>query len=710
MGRLTALNPLYLIGVGAALIPLIIHLIERRRVQRVVFGSIWFLRGMVRRLARRRRTSELILLILRMAVLVFLALAFSRPFFRPAGATGEGDSGGAKAAAVLVDVSASMKIGSRMAEAKKHALSVIDRLQTGDQVAVYAFGIRLDTVTAWTAEHGAARSAITELKAGDQGTDLADALRQVGEAIAEIAAASREITVCSDMQAAGWDNYRGEWQLPRGVALALVDVGGDKTPPNVGIVKLGVSPKAVVGSEPEVLTVQVRNYSDERREVIVTLKLGGEAVEKREISLPARESSSVSFRHLFEAPGQVAGEFSLDVEDKFSADNRVSFVLQVEPKIRVLLVNGSDAAAPKDNDGYFVKRALAPSPESIFQVEEVSPASWKGEKLDGAAAVVLTDVTTLSDAAMRKLRAHVEGGGGVMFFLGTRTRPAAFNRLFAEVAPCRLDERIDVPRQGIHREGLVIGEVDTQHPIFQPFGKPHHGDFTRVHFRSYFSVTHSQAAQVLARFDNKKPAVLIKRIGKGESLLVVSSADLEMNDFCLRAVFLPFVHQSVKLLAAHGRGRETLTQVGAELMPELPDGVTSARLTTPSGASRDLVVARKEGGAEGAGTAPRNIVGFPADEQGIYKLSFGGTEMLFAANLDETEGDLVKLQPDEVAAALTARRGEPRSGTGVLHAGTGRLRDEEIARNQRIAWVLLIFAVVLLAAEMMLADRIARQE
>ena len=75
MQGFSVLNPWFLVGASAALVPLIIHLIERRRVKRVVFGSVIFLRGLVKRMARRRRTSELILLILRMAVLAQVAEA-----------------------------------------------------------------------------------------------------------------------------------------------------------------------------------------------------------------------------------------------------------------------------------------------------------------------------------------------------------------------------------------------------------------------------------------------------------------------------------------------------------------------------------------------------------------------------------------------------------------------------------------------------------
>ena len=73
------LNPWFLAGGLAALIPLVIYLLHRHRAQRVVFGSVWFLRDLAKRIVRRRRAAELVLLVLRMAVLVAVAAAFARP-------------------------------------------------------------------------------------------------------------------------------------------------------------------------------------------------------------------------------------------------------------------------------------------------------------------------------------------------------------------------------------------------------------------------------------------------------------------------------------------------------------------------------------------------------------------------------------------------------------------------------------------------------
>ena len=703
MGSLTALNPWFLVGLAAALVPLIIHLIERRRVQRVVFGSVLFLRGLVKRLARRRRTSELILLLLRMAVLAALALAFVRPFFRASDASGEpGSAAGQKATAVLIDCSASMTIDTRFDDAKTRALEVIDGLRKGDVVAVYAFGARLDVVTPWTADLALARKNTKDLSAADRGTDLAEALRLVDDAVAERGEPNRDIVVIADMQASGWETYTADWRIEESIGLSLIKVGDDETPPNVGIEKLGVPAQAVIGSEPEVLTAQIRNYTDRRQEVAVHLKLAGEEVDKRSISLLPSSSSVVSFRHEFLAPGEIEGRFVLTVSDAFAPDDRAGFVVAVKPKIRVVLVNGSTEASPKRNDGYFLKRALAPSRESIFQVTEVTPSGWDATALAEVGVVVLADVTDMSAVGVRKLERYLHRGGGAIFFVGTRTRPDDFNRLFADLAPCRLARELSVLRGG-DRRTLVMGEVDLAHPVFRPFAQPHHGDFSRVEFSRYFTVTHSQAAKVLARFDNKKPAVLLKRIGDGASMLVTSGADLEMNNFALRAVFLPFVHQSAKFLSAYGVTRETQARVGDEVVASLPADTPSAQLTSPSGEVSTVTPVVAEG-------SPEALVRFRAEAQGIYKLTAGGRDRLFAVNLDPREGELDTIDSGDVSLALKSSLGTTPGTNGAVVVAGRVTSDEDIENSQRIGWMLLLAAALLMAAEMTLAYRITTQE
>ena len=715
MDGTAALNPWFLVGLAAVAIPLIIHLIERRRVRRVVFGSLLMLRGLVRRVARRRRTSELLLLLLRMLIVALLALGFSRPLFRP-DKPPEGDddkTGKRRSTAILVDCSASMGIGSRMAEARKQALAVVDDMRPGDHVAVYTFAAKLEPVAMWTAEPKVARQAIEALNVREEGGDLATALHKLCRTVTETAKpkSRRQIVVCSDMQTVSWEHFRGEWRLPPGMTLRFAEVGGLSRPPNVGIVKIGVPSTTVLGSGTQVLNAQLRNYSQDQREAVVHLYIQGKKQSSQKVVLTPESTRVVSFRHEFTACVDTDGEFTVEVEDDFELDNRAGFVVPVKPKIQVLLVNGSLDFTPRNNDGYYLSRALAPSQESVFEVQELGPDACDDVDFNDAALVVLADVPTLSEAAARNLKLYLHAGGAVLFFTGTQTRPDPFNHRFKDIAPCRLDELVNVSEQITEGDFTVIAEVDFQHPVFQPFAKPNHGDFGRVNFSHYFAVSGTQAARVLARFENGKPAVVLRQMGKGQSLLVASGADLEMNNFALRAVFLPFVHQAGRVMAAYAWNRPTVGMVGQTLVADIPGQVEKATLVTPTGEKEDLDLNAAKAGAG----APRTPVQFELKERGIHRLNWQGDdgkhEWLFAANLDPREGNLVRLKTEEISMAVAARpeketmAGKKGKATDAMTRRQEELADEEIEEQQQLGRKLLVALALLLFVEMAISHR-----
>src|SRR5215813_13076062 len=86
------LTPLMLVGVLAAAIPVAIHLFFRSRYRTVPWAAMKFLLTAVEQTSRRLKFQELLLLLLRMAVLVLLAIAFARPMLSMFAGAGRGDS------------------------------------------------------------------------------------------------------------------------------------------------------------------------------------------------------------------------------------------------------------------------------------------------------------------------------------------------------------------------------------------------------------------------------------------------------------------------------------------------------------------------------------------------------------------------------------------------------------------------------------------
>ena len=155
MGGLSFLSPLFLIGALAVAIPVVLHLFRRRDDPVVPFSAMRFLHAVPIEQARRRRLQDLLLLALRVAALLLLALGFARPYLQSPMSASE-----AGVTVVAVDVSASMGDAVRFGRAKALAQQAIDRAPAGDQVAVAQFAGRADVLVEPGPDRAAARQAI----------------------------------------------------------------------------------------------------------------------------------------------------------------------------------------------------------------------------------------------------------------------------------------------------------------------------------------------------------------------------------------------------------------------------------------------------------------------------------------------------------------------------------------------------------------------
>ena len=131
--------PLMLAGVAAVAVPVLIHLIGRRRAPRVPFAAIAFLRASNRRVARRVRLRHLLLLALRAGLVAAAAVMAAQPFVER-----ESDlpalGAGARAVALVVDDTASMRARrdgrSLFSRAQEAARKLVRQLGPAAQVAV----------------------------------------------------------------------------------------------------------------------------------------------------------------------------------------------------------------------------------------------------------------------------------------------------------------------------------------------------------------------------------------------------------------------------------------------------------------------------------------------------------------------------------------------------------------------------------------------
>src|SRR5262245_21105846 len=170
------LTPLFLAGLGAVAIPILIHLIQRERKRVVMFPSLMFLQRIPYQSVRRRRIRHWALLAMRCAAIALLVLAFARPFFQESDLAAAA-VGGAREVVVLLDTSASMGFGDHFKKAQDAAHGVVSGLTSDDKATLVLFGRNAEENMRATSDRARLNAAIDAAKVGSDGTRYSPALK-----------------------------------------------------------------------------------------------------------------------------------------------------------------------------------------------------------------------------------------------------------------------------------------------------------------------------------------------------------------------------------------------------------------------------------------------------------------------------------------------------------------------------------------------------
>ena len=672
------LTPFFLLGLAGLALPILIHLIQRERKNVVQFPSLMFLRRIPYESVQRRRIRNWLLLMMRLAALALIVLAFARPFFRRTDASAAGTTG-AREVVLLIDRSYSMGYGDRWQRALGAARGLISGLNASDRGSVVYFASGAEVALRSTADKGRLLAAVSGVEPSAAATHYGPALKLAGSILSESALPRREAVLISDFQRAGWQGAEG-LRLPDGAALNPIDLSSADAA-NASVTPVALERSTFSNQERVTVTAGVLNHGPKAIDADLSLEVDGRSIQSKRVRVEPNGSASTTFDPLTLAAPNMRASIRLG-RDALERDNAFHFVVSPGRPVRVILARRAGAR----DANLYLSRALAVGDAPRFDVVARDVESIGSDDLQSAGIVVLNDVPMTSGTADRLAR-FVQRGGGLLVISGQRgTWPQEHASLLPAVPAEAVDRTKGQPAR------LVALEYG--HSIFEPFRAPRSGDFSTARFYGYRAGTTARDATVLARFDDGSPALVEKRVAAGRVLVWLSSLDLVWNDLAVKPVFLPFVHQMARHLVAYREAPPWMT-VGDVLDPSLAGspskGTTQRAIVSPSGQRVPL---------DGEGPDVVELA-----EQGFYEVRglAAGAEpvMIAASNVDLRESDLSTIPAADVVAAATGRAGGTVSATPELAPS-----DAAQESAQRIWWYFLFAGLMLLSVETLVANRV----
>lgn len=732
-------------------VPLVIHLLNRRRYKVIRWAAQDFLLLAYRRTRRRLTLESLLLLLLRCLLVALLAFALARPFV-PGSSAISMFTQAPRHVVLILDTSYSMDrqglVGETpMARAKAQAKLVLESLSEdrGDEAALVTLSDPPALVQHRTGNLKAVRDAVDRLAAGYVGADLLRTLDLVNENILAPSERSHEVYLFTDLQRRTFHPDSDEAAAPSGggmgealpasawrrasadaAGFVVVDVGEDAPSRNLSVESLVVEPPNVVRGEIVQVTATVRNHSSRAvRGVVGHFTVDGRRADARRVTfdVEADAVASVEFSPRFDEEGSATVEFALE-GDELPPDDAQFLAFPVNEAVRVLLVDGAYHAEEERRSTGRLGAMLDPSPidpelgppVSVFRPETIDERRFNLRAVDPAdyQLIVLSNVARLDPDVARSLADAVRAGRGLWVFLGDRVDPRAWNELLHRsdgtgLLPGRI---LDAAGDELAEDGFRVIADDFDHPILQLFAPPALQPMITQdpRIRRYFRVdvtAKDTATTTVLRVDpaRRDPLVLEKAAGRGRVLMFTTSADASWSSFSEEEyAWLPLVQECAAYLTLPDLSMYNL-RVRDRIRRSTRTIPQRVSIASPSGERRLITDAATEKEFGEYVLPPFDATLQPGfyDLELSYPISGAGSDAgrevveHYAVNVDPAEGDLARVAPDAFPALYPGVDVTFTHEVEVVGAAVADRREGELWR------VLLWSVLVLLGAEMLLA-------
>lgn len=636
------LSPLFLFAVAAIGLPLIIHLLNLKRPQKVAFSTLAFFKELQKTTIRKIKIKRYLLLVVRLLAIICLALVLARPFLPPG--LGGVDNKSAALNVILLDNSTSMsRIGENgplFEQAKEIIIALEGSAKENDR-----FVFQTTNGEERFANVIGPSQLLRRVEAAEI-TNSGNYTKQRFESLIALLGDSpfenKRFFLISDGQLSQINTLAELDNIPRTISTTFFNLGGVPVQ-NTVVNKMETSSDMIGAGLPILLNVEISNQSEiPVSNQFVTLEYEGEIIGQYTVSLPPNGIQVYSFEVIPSESGVSTGRLLVE-GDEFTADNVQNFSIFVPATRNILWVN--DGQLPGELS--YTELVLNASDQNDAQLSyrEVNLDEFEGVNIEEFEAIIFDGLTKIPEYAFSRLQTYVQNGGGIVVFPSEQIEISNYNSFF-----------------GLYNAGRYVGlvgdyasfnsiasgnQLQEDHPIFIELFDAEENEQIRVTnpdvFYFYrFQPSTSPGGFNIIGLNTGDPLFREKRFGDGKLMISTIGNDPGWSNFGVKPLFAPFYYRSLLYVSSSSQGGIQYHTLGKPFTWE--GNISAENLIIKN--EEDEIVPEIRNSALGVQVSYEAVNWKP----GFISLSNSEESIRFAVNADPRESDFTEINSTQFLA------------------------------------------------------------
>jgi len=629
------LNPAVLFGLLAAAIPVLIHMLNLRKLKKVDFSTLKFLKELQKSKIRRIKFKQWLLLALRVLIILFTVFAFARPTLK--GIALAGTTSASKTSAVIIlDNSFSMSLveseGSLFNQAKSEIVKILSQLKEGDDAEIIFTSNSKETVNKLTKNISSLKNRINESDISTVTGNITQAIEKGLSILSSSKNFNKELFVLSDFQKESFAELSKLKSVDmEDIRLYKINFGG-KNYQNIGIDKLNLGTQIFEKNKPIVFNTKITNYSsDNIKDIIVSLFINGDRKTQKNINLNAGATASLELIAEVNTSGFINAFLEIE-DDNISLDNRRYINFYIPSKIDVGLFSDNQV------DVQFINAVL----RSSKNIDEIKTNEHKTNQLASIELSKLDLIIFLPSnnrTNLKRLNDFINSGGGLLLLPGNSINEKDFNNILSNLS---ITANVTALGTKLANDNYtVFDKVDFEHPVFENiFSKKNKNEIDSPNILYHFNIDYKDIVKKIISLNDNSSFLTELKIGEGKVIIFNTAPSLEWSNFPIKGIFAPLLNKSIYYLASEDNSINNFI-AGNEIKIKAGNYKGLIEIIKPNKASEFITLDDKSN---------YNFVNYSsADQTGFYNVrNKKDTISVFSVNTNPAESQQEYLNDDQI--------------------------------------------------------------